>query len=416
MVTRPMQIGVIGAGIVGAACALRLALDGHKVTILDPAEPGSGCSHGNAGQIGTAGIVPFVNPRTAAKAWGWMRDPNHPLRVSYGAMARNIPWILRFRKAATDPRSEAATVALHGLVTNIYDDLAPLVAASDSQGLILRNGSLQVFENEDTYRGMEPDYALRERYGIAIHRLSRADLLDLEPSLGPRARHGVLFEDAALVRDPGGLAKSFVRAVVDRGGALDARHVRRLVPGDSGVTAVTDSGPRSFDKVVLAAGIHARDFFRPLGVRVPIWAERGYHLQLSDVDHGLTRSVLFYDHRVVYTPVAAGLRLTTGAEFTEPDAAPDHAFYRRIIESARGLLRQDPDLDRAKAWVGSRPSPPDFLPIIGPAPKLPNVILAAGHGHSGLTFAAPTARLVSDIVADRAAPASLAPFSPGRAP
>jgi len=65
-------------------------------------------------------------------------------------------------------------------------------------------------------------------------------------------------------------------------------------------------------------------------------------------------------------------------------------------------------------WMGFRPSLPDTLPAIGAAAVDERVVYAFGHGHLGLTQAAATARLVADIVAGRAPPLDLAPFSPQR--
>jgi D-amino-acid dehydrogenase len=65
-------------------------------------------------------------------------------------------------------------------------------------------------------------------------------------------------------------------------------------------------------------------------------------------------------------------------------------------------------------WMGFRPSMPDSLPVIGPAPHFPNAFFAFGHGHVGLTAAAPTSTIVADLVDGRAPSIDIRPYSPQR--
>jgi len=407
--------GPAGLVIVGAACALRLAQEGKQVVIFDDRDPGSGCSHGNAAQIGTASVVPFASPKALENAWGWMFDPLHPLRMPLRRWPGNARWILRFRKAAQSARSERSTVVLHAMASAIYADLLPMLEASGTKNWLDRKGMLHVFGSEERLEAARPEYELRRRYGIPLRYLDRPALSALEPALGPRANCGVLLENVGLIRDPGALAARFVETAVSLGATLERRRVRDLHPrAGGGVGIVTEEGRTDVQTAVLAAGIGSRSFLRRLGVRVPITAERGYHLQFDDSAHGLKRSMLYLDHRVVYSPLCAGLRMTTGAEFVPHEASPNHAFYRRIFESARGLLNDEPDLDEGRQWVGSRPSTPDFLPIIGRAPRMRDVLLATGHGHQGLTHAAGTARLVLSLVDGTPTDPVLAALSPER--
>ena len=72
------------------------------------------------------------------------------------------------------------------------------------------------------------------------------------------------------------------------------------------------------------------------------------------------------------------------------------------------------DLSGAKWWMGPRPSTPDSLPVIGPCPGEPRVLLAFGHGHMGLAFAAITGRLVTSLAVGSPPEVDLAPFAPTR--
>jgi len=61
-----VEIAVIGAGIIGMSCAFRLAQAGHEVVLIDPQDPGSGASYGNAGTIADYAVMPVGTPRRPA--------------------------------------------------------------------------------------------------------------------------------------------------------------------------------------------------------------------------------------------------------------------------------------------------------------------------------------------------------------
>jgi glycine/D-amino acid oxidase-like deaminating enzyme len=108
-----------------------------------------------------------------------------------------------------------------------------------------------------------------------------------------------------------------------------------------------------------------------------------------------------------------GLRLTTMAEFADPDAPPDHERAARVLDGASTSLPGV--MGRVESrWMGPRPSTPDSLPVIGRAPRAANLLLAYGHGHLGLTWAGVTAEAVADLAADRAPRTDLAACAPAR--
>ena len=71
-------------------------------------------------------------------------------------------------------------------------------------------------------------------------------------------------------------------------------------------------------------------------------------------------------------------------------------------------------IPRRQRWMGHRPSLPDSLPVIGRAPAAANAFFAFGHGHVGLTAAAPTGEIIADLVAGRVPSIDIAPFAAER--
>ena len=94
-------------------------------------------------------------------------------------------------------------------------------------------------------------------------------------------------------------------------------------------------------------------------------------------------------------------------------APPNYRRAQALLDKARRFL---PELktEGGTQWMGFRPSLPDSLPVIGPAPGEPRVIYAFGHGHLGLTQAPATAELVAQLAGGKPAGLDLAPFSAGR--
>ena len=99
---------VVGAGIVGAACALRLRDRGFEVVLIDRGEPGEACSFGNAGRIATSLVTPKSVPGLLRKIPGMLRDPAHPLKTSVGFVLRNLPWFTRFARSGSPAKSPAS--------------------------------------------------------------------------------------------------------------------------------------------------------------------------------------------------------------------------------------------------------------------------------------------------------------------
>src|ERR1041385_3270821 len=95
----PGPVVVIGAGIVGLACATYLQRDGRKVVVVDPGGPGEGASYGNAGGLNGSSIVPVAMPGVLAKVPQWLLDPEGPLSIRWRYLPQLLPWLYRFVRA-----------------------------------------------------------------------------------------------------------------------------------------------------------------------------------------------------------------------------------------------------------------------------------------------------------------------------
>src|ERR1700736_6313516 len=90
------DVAIVGAGIIGLAIAFRLAADGREVVVVDPNEPGSGASCGNAGTLAPYACAPVGNPDVLRNLPRLLFNPESPLAVRPAALPALLPWLARF--------------------------------------------------------------------------------------------------------------------------------------------------------------------------------------------------------------------------------------------------------------------------------------------------------------------------------
>ncbi|MBV9811489.1 MAG: FAD-binding oxidoreductase [Acetobacteraceae bacterium] len=416
-----VRVVVIGAGIVGAACALEALRDGHHVTLLDPAPPGGeqAASYGNGCWLSTSSVVPMTAPGLWRRVPAWLADPLGPLAIRPSYLPRALPWLWRFLRAgATEARVHAIGAALRPLLVDAPSRHLALATQAGVAHLIRRDGLLYVFPSRQDFLAERLAWEVRRAQGVRWIELDADALRQSEPALDRRYRFGVLVEEGAHCLDPGG----YVAALVAYAEAQGARRVTARANGFARdgrrLRAVrADGRDIPCDRAVIAAGAWSKLLARDVGDRIPLETERGYHATIADPGIALRHAIMPSDAPMSNTLMNAGLRLAGQVEFAGLRAAPN---WRRAAILRDHALRIYPGLPRDLAaervtfWMGHRPSLPDGLPCIGPARDCPDVIHAFGHGHIGLASGAITGRLVADLLADRPPVIDPAPYLPAR--
>ena len=177
---------------------------------------------------------------------------------------------------------------------------------------------------------------------------------------------------------------------------------------------MTEAGPLAAKLVVVALGPWSDEVARPLGLRLPLFVKRGYHMHYEAKGNaGLNRPVLDLEKGYVVTPMAQGLRLTTGAEFARRDDPPSSAHLDRLEPFAREMLPLGPRKDAAP-WLGRRPCLPDMRPIVGPFPGRAGLWLDFAHHHLGLTLGPVSGRLLAEMMTGERPFIDPAPFRADR--
>ncbi len=405
------RIAVIGAGIVGLACAFHLRADGHEITVIDPAPEGDKCSWGNAGGIGVAEVVPAAMPGLFWRVPGWLLDPLGPLALRPAHAPRMLPWLAALASATRPKRMEQAAAALASLLGRVYADLCPMLAAVGLEGQLHRAGALTVYRKRLALYADRAEWDLKRRHGIVCEQISGAEARRLEPALGPDITFGVVTPAWSHVSDPKAIWAALLAdarthgVTVRQGKASDVRTEGRV--------QLASGEAVDCDAVVLAAGAWSAPLARQAGDRVLLESERGYNLTVPAPGVSLSREVIFAEQKFVATPLSVGLRIGGAAEFAGLNAAPNFARARALGKLGASYL-PGLSLKGGLQWMGQRPATPDSLPVLGPSPRRPDIFYAFGHGHLGLTLAATTGRMAADYFAVRTPPVDPLPFSVAR--
>ena len=405
------EVIIVGAGIVGICCALSLIEKGAKVRLIDRDEPGQGASYGNAGVISPWSCIPQSMPGVWKNVPKWLLDPEGPVAIRPGYLLKALPWALKFLRQGRPERVRAIAAAMETLNRPNVDLYRHHLKGTGEESLLRDSWYLHVYRNGADANLGDLAWRLRAEHGAPIEALPPGALWDIEPDLSRDYQAAIVIKEQARALAPGRLGAVLARKVRAQGGEIMRATVRRLAPREGGGWQVdTDRGSLTSLRIVLAAGAWSSRLLAPLGLSVPLEAERGYHLLFTDPGVTLQHSIMEVEAKFVASSMEMGLRAAGTAEFAGLDAAPN---YRRARIFKRLAKRMLPGLNTedTEAWMGARPSMPDSLPCIGEIPDKPGLFVAFGHSHYGLGMAPATGRIVAELVTGAPPNVDLAPYA-----
>jgi glycine/D-amino acid oxidase-like deaminating enzyme len=367
------DVVVVGAGVVGTACALALARERLRVLLIDAEFAGSGSTAAAMGHIVAM-------------------DDSEP------------------------------QLALTARSRQLWAELAPELPADCEDE---RRGTLWLATTEDELRAADAKRATFARQGVASRIVDGRTLAELEPNLRPGLAGALHVPDDAVLYPP-----AAARYLAQRASALGAelRGGCSAVEIGGGVVRVRerDGALRTISTgaVVNAAGIDAPR----LTPGLPIVPRKG-HLVITERYPGLCSSQLVelgYLHSahtmggasVAFNvqPRSTGqLLIGSSRELVGRDPAINHELLRAMLRRAIEFLPRLAHCTAIRAWTGFRPATPDSLPLIGRWDGVDGMWIAAGHEGLGITMALGTAELIAAGILGRTPPIDPAPFAPGRA-
>jgi D-amino-acid dehydrogenase len=412
--TSNIDVAIIGAGIVGLASAFRLIEAGRRVLLIDRQGIAKGASFGNAGAFAFSDVLPMASKGMLRKVPGWLADPLGPLAIPPAYLPKIAPWLLRYWRAGWPDRFEASLAAQSALMDLARREWANLAAAAGIANMVRSDGSLELYESEDELKASLPGWQARERHGIGFEHIRGSRLAELQPGLSPRFVAGTFVAEWQTVDDPYLFATALGDAVKTRGAGFLSADVLSVRQVDHFIAVYLADGTTIRTKqVVIAGGAWSKALTAPLGDAVPLETERGYNTTLPPGAFDLKRQLIFGGHGFVVTPLSTGIRIGGAVELGGLQLKPNFRRSEAMLKKAKTFL---PDLRTGggKQWMGFRPSLPDSLPVIAQSRASPDIVYAFGHGHLGLTQAAATGRLVTELIQKATPSIDISPFAATR--
>jgi D-amino-acid dehydrogenase len=396
---RHSDVLVIGGGIIGLASAYYLAKEGKRVRLLEQDTIGAGASYGNCGLIFTSHLVPLCAPGTIRNEIKRMFRRNSSLYIKLAADLERFVWFLNFARKCTAAHMTHAVQARAKLLQNskklyqrLFED-EPIDCDWEGKGVLLifktKSGMQQY---EQTNRRLKP-------FGLDAVPLTGDALLRLEPALR-RDLHGAWFHKSDSHLRPDKLLPAWRQVLQKMGTVIEENcRVDTLVAEERRIRkAQTTNGDRTADEYVLAAGAWTPRVARRLKLNIPVQAGKGYSLTMARPLLCPEIPCYFYEKSVVATPWKSGFRLGGTMEFSGFNSDIDERRIQNLTSAANEYLKEPVGKTAVEQWAGMRPMVYDDLPIIDRAPNQHNLVIATGHGMSGISMATSTGKLVAEMI------------------
>ncbi len=399
-------VGIVGGGVVGLCCAVALLDRGHAVSVFERDVDYNAASWGNAGHIAVEQVEPLASPAALRSVRKRLFGVGGALALPLSMAAHWLPFAARLIAASTPSRFAAGTAALTPLLAGAMPAWRALVETLGTEDLLREDGHVVVW---DTPLQAQTGRERWSRTAIGTARIADAEpaLLDRLGFLADPVGGAIRFTGSGQIDDLRRLANTLEAAVEARGGLIVRQDVR--LADDDGRIVIAG---HKVDQILVTAGVRSRALLEPLGYRVPMIAERGYHIRArADGWPADLPPVVFEDRSMIVTRYADCVQAASFVELGDPDGPPDPRKWARLEHHVRALgLPIEGPFTR---WMGARPTLPDYLPAIGRSTGRANLYYAFGHQHLGLTLAPVTAQLVAALMTGEQQPL-LRPFDLNR--
>ncbi|HEV2464195.1 MAG TPA: FAD-dependent oxidoreductase [Acidobacteriaceae bacterium] len=362
------DIAIIGAGIVGAACAAACAAQGLHTAIVEAGVIGGGATAAGMGHI----VVMDDSP---------------------------------------------AQLALTGYSQALWRELSGSLPANVE---FEQCGTLWVASDEEEMGEVHRKQSLYSSARVSTQVLDSAALAEAEPHLR-RPLPGALLVPSDAVLYPPCAAGYLIQEAVRQGASIIAPH--KVLSARAGVIRLDNNSELRATRIVIAGGADATDLLPELPIR-----KRKGHLVITDRYPGFVRHQLVElgylksAHSVTTDSVAFNIQprktgqvlIGSSRQYDAEDSTVDHKIVVKMIDRARTFIPELGSLSAIRIWTGFRAATPDKLPLIGQWPGDDSLFLAAGHEGLGITTSLGTAQVLVDHMLGRQAKIAIDPYLPER--
>lgn len=412
------SVTVIGGGIIGLSCAVKLAERGADVVVIEKEQIGFGCSYGNAGWMTPCFAMPLPMPGMLLKSMKWMLNPSGPLYIKPAPSVLLSQWLTRFLLSMKEEKAQTAIEALVKLSLKSLHDYRQL-AIEYPEIDFQQKGLLMVSATKDGVKAATNEMKLVEQYGIPGKYLSGEEVKAFEPALRGNLLGGVYFSQEAHAEP-----LKVVQALAKKAQKLGVRILENTEFQKANITSdgvkkkiksiSTAQGEMVSDIFVLAAGSWSQSLASNLDLNVPILGGKGYALIVDKLAEQPQVPIMIVDRKIAITPRAESLRIAGTLELVNQDFSITERRVKAIFDGAKEFLHIPKDIKVHETWRGLRPCTPDGVPLIGWAKNYNNLMMANGHQMLGLQSGLGTGQLVSDLIVSGSSELNRAVYDPAR--
>ena len=406
---------VIGGGIVGLSAAYFLARRGERVSVVERDALAQGASSGNAGIL-ALGHAPLPRPGLLGQMLRLLLRRTNPVYVAPRLDPSLVRWLFEFRRACSPDHFDRSMDLLANIGWPAGECVRELIESEGIDCEYHRTGWLEVFRTrEGLAEGREVVDQLQP-FGYTVDVLSGDELREREPAFRDEIVGALHYVDSGFA-NPGKLVTGLAARAAEHGAELRFEtEVDRLYLADGRFAGVSlaDGDRIEADRVVLAAGAWTTELARKVGIRVPMQAGKGYHLNLDGVPRLPSTTCVLAESFVAVTPLDGGLRLAGTVELAGVNLRTTQRRLDMLPVGARAYIRGIDEARIETTWCGLRPMTADGLPAVGWAPGVAGVFIATGHAMMGFLLGPLSGRLASEALLDGKTSIDISALDPAR--
>lgn len=413
------KVVIIGAGTIGLHCAYFLQNSGHEVEIIESLyeEDENACSYGNCGLIVPSHFVPLASPAMLKSGLKMIFDNKSPVHLPVVKNISNIPWFLKFLRAANQKKVDKVVPTLFRLNEEskiLYREINSQHKKSSEwqeKGLLMVSTSAKGFREEIAVS------KIANELGIETEILDAAQLKAIEPGLNFNVEGAVWYKSDAHLQ-PAKHLQWLKKYLQDKGVKIHYQTRLLKFKTANGKIKQAETHKRNFlaDEFVLAAGVFSKELVKNIGISLPLLAGKGYSIDFPDSQFKLKTPVILTEAKVALTPFGDTVRLGSGMEFNCKIGEVNLHRIQTMLDRTHAAISAFPKVQAAnlKIWEGLRPLTPDGVPLIGRTKLYKNLLVAGGHAMMGVSLAPVTGKIITDFVDGKSTGFQDSIFSPNR--
>ena len=411
-----MKVTIIGGGVIGLCCAYYLNKEGYEITVIDRNDISDGCSFGNMGYISPSHFTPLASPGIISQGLKWMLSSSSPFYIKPRLNWDLLQWGMAFWKNSNAKKVKENIPHLNNLLQLSRELMTDIKNEFKESITMIERGCWMLYKEAATGEHEKHLAEQAEKLGLRTVVCSRNEVQQYEPEVEVDVAGGVLYQDDCHI-NPTEFMHTLHHHLQNSGVTfLLNTEVKGFLKNHSIAAVITNNGIIKTDEVVVANGSWMPDLAKLLGIKMLMQPGKGYSIVYNGLEKNLHYPSILVDDRTATTPIDRWLRIGGTMEMSSHS---DNILPKRITALYQAFKKYYPNLEIPppqieKAWFGYRPVTPDGLPYIGKHQKFHNLAFAGGHAMLGVSAAAATGKLVSEIISRRPSSIDLSAFGAGR--